>query len=91
MASEGYPEAYEKGFEIAADKLPDNTDIFIAGAKLENGRLLTSGGRVLGVTAVSENLAKAIDDAYAAVKKVSFKNAYYRKDIGSRALEAERK
>ena len=91
MASEGYPAAYEKGFEIAADKLPDNADIFIAGAKLENGRLLTSGGRVLGVTAVSENLAKAIDDAYAAVKKVSFKNAYYRKDIGSRALEAERK
>lgn len=91
MASEGYPVAYEKGFEITADKLPDNADIFIAGAKLENGRLLTSGGRVLGVTAVSENLAKAIDDAYEAVKKVSFKNAYYRKDIGSRALEAERK
>ena len=91
MASAGYPAAYEKGFEITADKLPDNADIFIAGAKLENGRLLTSGGRVLGVTAVSENLAKAIDDAYAAVKKVSFKNAYYRKDIGSRALEAERK
>lgn len=91
MASAGYPAAYEKGFEITADELPDNADIFIAGAKLENGRLLTSGGRVLGVTAVSENLAKAIDDAYAAVKKVSFKNAYYRKDIGSRALEAERK
>ena len=91
MASAGYPAAYEKGFEITADKLPDNADIFIAGAKLENGRLLTSGGRVLGVTAVSENLAKAIDDAYEAVKKVSFKNAYYRKDIGSRALEAERK
>ena len=91
IASAGYPAAYEKGFEITADKLPDNADIFIAGAKLENGRLLTSGGRVLGVTAVSENLAKAIDDAYAAVKKVSFKNAYYRKDIGSRALEAERK
>ena len=91
MASAGYPAAYEKGFEITADNLPDNADIFIAGAKLENGRLLTSGGRVLGVTAVSENLEKAIDDAYEAVKKVSFKNAYYRKDIGSRALEAERK
>ena len=91
MASAGYPAAYEKGFEITADKLPDNADIFIAGAKLENGRLLTSGGRVLGVTAVSENLAKAIDDAYAAVKKVHFDNAYYRKDIGSKALEAERK
>ena len=81
MASEGYPAAYEKGFEITADKLPDNTDIFIAGAKPENGRLLTSGGRVLGVTAVSENLETAIDDAYAAVKKVHFKNSYYRKDI----------
>ena len=91
MASEGYPAASEKGFEITADKLPDNADIFIAGAKLENGRLLTSGGRVLGVTAVSENLETAIDDAYAAVKKVHFKNSYYRKDIGSRALEAERK
>lgn len=91
MASEGYPAAYEKGFEITADKLPDNTDIFIAGAKPENGRLLTSGGRVLGVTAVSENLETAIDNAYAAVKKVHFKNSYYRKDIGSRALEAERK
>lgn len=91
MASAGYPAAYEKGFEITADKLPDNADIFIAGAKLENGRLLTAGGRVLGVTAVSENLETAIDDAYAAVKKVHFDNAYYRKDIGSKALEAERK
>ena len=91
MASEGYPAAYEKGFEITADKLPDNADIFIAGAKLENDRLLTAGGRVLGVTAVSGNLETAIDDAYDAVKKVHFDNAYYRKDIGSKALEAERK
>lgn len=91
MASRGYPEAYEKGFEITADKLPENADIFIAGAKLENGRLLTAGGRVLGVTAVSENLEKAIDDAYAAVKNVHFKNSYYRKDIGKKALEAGRK
>ena len=91
MASRGYPEAYEKGFEITADKLPENADIFIAGARLENGRLITAGGRVLGVTAVSENLAKAIDDAYAAVKNVHFKNSYYRQDIGKKALEAGRK
>lgn len=91
MASRGYPASYEKGFEITADKLPENADIFIAGAKLENGRLLTAGGRVLGVTAVSENLEKAIDDAYAAVKNVHFKNSYYRKDIGKKALEAGRK
>ena len=91
MASEGYPVSYEKGFEISADKLPENTDLFIAGAALADGKLVTSGGRVLGVTAVSENLEKAICDAYAAVKKVHFKNSYYRKDIGKKALEAERK
>ena len=91
MASEGYPAAYEKGFEITAEVLPENTDVFVAGAKLENDRLLTAGGRVLGVTAVSGNLETAIDDAYDAVKKVHFDNAYYRKDIGSKALEAERK
>ena len=91
MASEGYPVSYEKGFEISADKLPENTDLFIAGAALADGKLVTSGGRVLGVTAVSENLEKAICDAYAAVKNVHFKNSYYRKDIGKKALEAERK
>jgi phosphoribosylamine---glycine ligase len=91
MASCGYPAAYDKGFEIMAETLPENTTLFIAGAELKNGRLLTSGGRVLGITAVSENLAKAIDDAYAAVKNVRFKNSYYRKDIGKKALEAGRK
>ncbi len=91
MASHGYPASYEKGFEITVERLPENTDIFIAGAELENGRLITAGGRVLGVTAVSENLAKAIDDAYGAVRNVHFKNSYYRKDIGSKALEAGRK
>ena len=91
MASCGYPAAYDKGFEIMAETLPENTTLFIAGAELKNGRLLTSGGRVLGITAVSENLAKAIDDAYAAVRNVRFKNSYYRKDIGKKALEAGRK
>ena len=89
MASEGYPKAYQKGFEITVEKLPANADIFVAGASLENGRLVTSGGRVLGVTAVAGNLKTAIDDAYAAVSRVSFQNSYYRSDIGRRALDAE--
>ena len=89
MASEGYPKDYSKGFEITVEKLPANADIFVAGASLENGGLVTSGGRVLGVTAVAGNLKTAIDDAYAAVSRVSFQNSYYRSDIGSRALEAE--
>ena len=89
MASDGYPEKYEKGFEITVDDGFD-ADLFIAGAKAENGKLLSNGGRVLGVTAVADNLRAAIDKAYAEVKKVNFGNAYYRKDIGKRALEAEK-
>ena len=76
---------YDTGFEIS---FPENSDaeIFVAGAKLENGKVLTAGGRVLGVTAVAKTLSDAIDKAYAAVKTVSFKNAFYRKDIGQKAL-----
>ena len=87
MASEGYPESYEKGYEITVNGDIDG-DIFVAGAKLQNGKLLTSGGRVLGVTAVAEDLSGAIKKAYAQVEKVSFGNAFYRKDIGQRALRA---
>lgn len=88
MASEGYPQKYDRGFEISyPDKMPENTQVYVAGAKLENGKLLTSGGRVLGVTATADNLNAAIDKAYAAVGKVSFKNAYYRRDIGQKALK----
>ena len=64
--------------------------MFIAGAKLEDDVLKTSGGRVLGVTAVADSLQQAIDDAYANVEKIRFEKAYYRKDIGQRALAAER-
>jgi len=93
MASEGYPEKYEKGFDIS---LPSSTSadtaIYIAGAKLKDDRLLTNGGRVLGVTARAGDLKTAIDSAYQAVQRVSFDNAYYRRDIGQRALKAfERK
>jgi len=86
MASKGYPESYEKGYEITIDKDLDN--VFVAGAKLENGKLLTNGGRVLGVTAIDTNLKGAIEKAYKNVQKITFENAFYRKDIGKRALKA---
>ncbi|MBR5987859.1 MAG: phosphoribosylamine--glycine ligase, partial [Clostridia bacterium] len=86
MASKGYPQAYQKGFEIT---LPNDELIFVAGAKNQDGKLVTSGGRVLGVTAVAGNLKEAIAAAYEKVKSVRFENAYYRKDIGQRALKAK--
>lgn len=89
MASDGYPVKYEKGYEITADddKVWDN--IYVAGAKLdESGRLLTSGGRVLGCTATAGNLKSAIDAAYKLTGKVHFDNAFFRHDIGARALKA---
>ncbi len=88
MASDGYPQKYESGFEIKiADEVKDN--VYVAGAKIEDGILKTAGGRVLGVTAVEDTLEKAIDSSYAKVQKVSFDNAYYRKDIGKKAKEAK--
>ena len=87
MASKGYPESYEKGYEITMDA-DIGADVFIAGAKLEGEKLLTSGGRVLGVVAKAETLPEAIEMAYAQVEKVHFDNAFYRHDIGQRALLA---
>lgn len=87
MASEGYPKKYETGFEIT---MPKDRNIYVAGAKAENGKLLTSGGRVLGVTETAETLAEAVQKAYDTAAQVHFENAYYRKDIGKRALAAER-
>lgn len=87
VASKGYPLSYEKGFEISIpDELRDR--VYVAGAKLDNGQLLSSGGRVLGVTELANTLPEAIEKAYADVEKISFENAYYRRDIGKRALEA---
>lgn len=88
MASKGYPTHYEKGYEIIME---DKDGVYVAGAKLENGRLLTNGGRVLGVTATAPTLKEAICKAYKKVETISFGNAYYRKDIGQRALKAEEK
>ena len=85
MASKGYPQKYETGFEIT---MPENKNIYVAGAKLDGNKLLTGGGRVLGVTETAPTLKEAIDKAYETVKSVSFDNAYYRSDIGQRALKA---
>ncbi len=86
MASQGYPTAYEKGYEITVPEGME--DVFVAGAKLQDGKLLTSGGRVLGVTATADTLQQAVGQAYDKVKTISFQNAYYRRDIGQRALSA---
>ena len=87
MASEGYPVKYEKGFEITIpDELQDS--VYAAGVKLENDRLVTNGGRVLGVTSVADTLEDAIKQSYEAVEKISFGNAYYRHDIGQKALKS---
>ena len=88
MASRGYPEKYETGYEITLPPEEEDINIYIAGAKLSDGKLLTSGGRVLGVTATADNLRSGVEKAYMAVKTVGFENAYYRSDIGKRALEA---
>ncbi len=85
MASNGYPKQYETGKELL---MPTDKNIYVAGAKLDGDKLLTAGGRVLGVTEVDDTLEKAIDKAYETVKQVSFENAYYRKDIGQKALKA---
>jgi len=89
MASNGYPQAYEKGFPITTDE--DFSGIlYVAGAKLaEDGAVLTNGGRVLGVVARAEKLEDAVAESYKQVEKVHFDNAYYRKDIGAKALAAK--
>ena len=90
MASEGYPRHYEKGFPITLTPDTDEITTFVAGAKLnENGELVTSGGRVLGVTATAEDLKTAVKRAYEAVEKTHFENAFCRRDIGARALKKE--
>ena len=88
MASEGYPVKYEKGYEITIPEEVEN-NVYVAGARLENGKLLTNGGRVLGVTKIADTLEQAIALSYNAVEKVCFGNAYYRHDIGQKALKCK--
>ena len=90
MASDGYPEGYAKGYEIT---IPEDVKdkVYVAGAALKDGHLVTSGGRVLGVVMTAESLKDAIDGAYGLVDKIHFDNAYYRHDIGAKALACKGK
>ncbi|MGX8693107.1 MAG: phosphoribosylamine--glycine ligase [Clostridia bacterium] len=89
LASRGYPEHYEKGFPL---EIPEDAadQVFVAGAALKDGQLVTAGGRVVGCTAVADTLAEAVEDAYALAGRVRFENAFCRRDIGQRALRAGR-
>ena len=89
MASSGYPTEYKKGFALdIPEKIRDS--VYVAGAAMKDGILVTNGGRVLGATAVADSLEKAVEGAYRMVEAIHFGNAYYRKDIGQRALRAGR-
>ena len=87
MASRGYPQSYEKGFEMDIPEVI-RPSVYVAGASLKDGKLLTNGGRVLGATAIAPSLKEAIDGAYALVEKIHFDNAFFRHDIGARAMKA---
>ena len=87
LASSGYPTAYKKGFEMSFTE-ESLAATFVAGAKMENGKLVTSGGRVTGTTAVADSLSEAIKEAYRLSEGVKFEGAYRRTDIGKKALQA---
>jgi phosphoribosylamine--glycine ligase len=89
LASDGYPKKYQSGFEMTLPALGANEHLFVAGAKLEDGKLLTAGGRVIGAVATADTLENAIKHAYEVAEKVQFENKYCRKDIGARALAAK--
>jgi len=90
MASPGYPGDYPKGYPITgigeADAMP-GVKVFHAGTKIKDGALVTAGGRVLGVTALGEDMPATLSKAYKAAARILFQGAHYRKDIGGRALE----
>ena len=90
MASGGYPKSYPKGIEIKglSDGQLDGVTVYHAGTKLDGDKLVTSGGRVLGVTALGDTLENALKKSYDGVKQISFDGAHYRNDIGKRALSA---
>jgi len=88
LAAGGYPASYEKGHEICGIRAAEDTGalVFHAGTAEQNGKIITNGGRVLGVVGMGEDITSAVKKSYAAVEKISFKDAYYRKDIAHRAL-----
>ncbi|AFS81205.1 phosphoribosylamine--glycine ligase [Candidatus Nitrosopumilus koreensis AR1] len=88
LASEGYPESYPKNEEIVGfDLIPDNAYVFHAGTKEDDGKILSNGGRVLGVTALGDSLESAITNAYLACDKISWPHKFCRKDIGKKGLD----
>jgi phosphoribosylamine--glycine ligase len=92
LASAGYPGKYEKGSEITGlDRVGKEAVLFHAGTKTSNGKVVTNGGRVLGVTAVDKTIEKTISKAYSAIEKIKFKGMQFRKDIGRKATRVERK
>ncbi len=86
LASKGYPVKYESGYEIVLPETKEGEVIYVAGAKKDGDKLLSAGGRVLGVTATGDTLKDAIDRAYDLTGRVKFDNGFCRKDIGRRAL-----
>ncbi len=92
MASGGYPKSYPKGIEITglSNGQLDGVTVYHAGTKLQDNKLVTSGGRVLGITALGDTLENALKKSYDAVEKIHFEGAHYRRDIGKRALEANK-
>ena len=89
LAAGGYPASYEKGHEIHGIRDAEDTGalVFHAGTAKRDGKIVTNGGRVLSVVGIGEDIASAVKNSYAAVEKISFKDAYYRKDIAHRALK----
>ena len=90
LASGGYPNSYQKGYEISGLEevsLMDDIEIFHAGTKLDSSKVLTNGGRVLAVSAKASNLQAALDKAYEAVNKINFQDKYFRRDIGIKSLK----
>ncbi|MBP9988595.1 MAG: phosphoribosylamine--glycine ligase [Ruminococcus sp.] len=90
LASKGYPVKYESGFELKLPETDGNSEIFVAGAKRDGDKLVSAGGRVLGVTAVADTLSQAVEKAYEITDSVGFENGFCRRDIGQRALAVNR-
>ena len=89
LASKGYPEKVESGKVVTIEKLPDDMVCFHAGTKMDNENLITSGGRVFGLTAWADNIKTAIHNVYANIGKISFEGVQYRKDIAGKALQSD--
>lgn len=89
LASKGYPTSFEKGFEISGleNATMNGTIVYHAGTKMRAGKIITNGGRVLGVTSFGDTLEEAINNSYESVNKICFDNIFYRKDIGKKALK----